>query len=47
MNDACTIKKSICLGCTTASSIQSKENGTSSKALKANAKRRVYWYLQK
>jgi type IV pilus assembly protein PilY1 len=47
MNDACTIKKSICLGCTTMSSIQSKENGASGKALKANAKRRVYWYLQK
>ena len=47
MNDACTIKKSICLGCTTASSIQSKETGNPGNALKANAKRRVYWYLQK
>src|SRR5450830_470743 len=47
MNDACTVKKSICIGCTTASSIQSKENGKSATALNANGKRRVYWYLQK
>jgi type IV pilus assembly protein PilY1 len=47
MNDACTIKESICLGCTTASPIQVKKIGNPGNALKANAKRRVYWYLQK
>jgi type IV pilus assembly protein PilY1 len=47
MDDACTIRRSICIGCGTQSSIQSKENGIPQSVLGPNAKRRVYWYIQK
>jgi type IV pilus assembly protein PilY1 len=47
MNSDCTTKKSICIGCSTDSPIQSQENGIPANLLKQNAKRRVYWYIQK
>ncbi|MFM9438017.1 type IV pilus assembly protein PilY1 [Janthinobacterium sp. CG_23.3] len=47
INRDCTTKKSICIGCSTESSIQSQENGVPSGLIKSNSKRRVYWYLQK
>jgi type IV pilus assembly protein PilY1 len=47
MNSDCSIKKSICIGCSTDSPIQSQENGMPGNLLKQNAKRRVYWYIQK
>lgn len=46
-NDACTVVKSICIGCSTQSPIQSRENAAPSSTLGSNAKRRVYWYIQK
>jgi type IV pilus assembly protein PilY1 len=46
-NDACTVVKSICIGCSTQSPIQSRENAPPSSTLGSNAKRRVYWYIQK
>ena len=45
-NDACTVVKSICIGCSTQSPIQSRENAAPSSSLGSNAKRRVYWYIQ-
>ncbi|WP_426175487.1 pilus assembly protein [Massilia sp. TWR1-2-2] len=47
INSSCSVKKSICIGCSTESSIQSQENGIPGSLLKQNAKRRVYWYIQK
>ncbi len=47
MNDDCSVKKSICIGCSTESSIQSKLDDYPSAALGQNPKRRVYWYIQK
>lgn len=47
MNSDCSVKKSICIGCSTESPIQAQENGIPGSLLKQNAKRRVYWYIQK
>jgi type IV pilus assembly protein PilY1 len=47
MNADCSVKKSICIGCSTESPIQAQENGIPSNLIKQNAKRRVYWYIQK
>lgn len=46
-NDACTVVKSICIGCSKESSIQSRNNSDLAESLGSNAKRRVYWYIQK
>lgn len=47
MNGDCSVKKSVCIGCGTESSIQARENGVPSSLINQNAKRRVYWYIQK
>ncbi|MES2018152.1 MAG: pilus assembly protein PilY [Pseudomonadota bacterium] len=47
IDDACTATKSICIGCSKVSSIQSLDNSVAPTTLGSNAKRRVYWYIQK
>jgi type IV pilus assembly protein PilY1 len=46
-NADCSTTESICIGCSTESSIQSTPNGVPPSTLGSNAKRRVYWYIQK
>jgi type IV pilus assembly protein PilY1 len=47
MNDACSVKESICIGCSTASSIELMKLPHQTNLLQQSGKRRVYWYLQK
>lgn len=47
MDDACTDRRSICIGCGTSSSIGTGRNDPPQSVLGPNAKRRVYWYIQK
>ena len=46
-NADCTQKKSISIGSTTDSSLQSEANEPQTNTLTSNGKRRVYWYIQK
>ncbi len=46
-NADCTIKKSVCIGCSTDSAIQGEPDEPPTATLGANGKRRVYWYIQK
>ena len=43
----CSVLRSICIGCSTSSPIESMENGLPPSALGSNHKHRVYWYIQK
>lgn len=46
-NADCSIKKSVCIGCSTDSAIQGEPDEPPTATLGANGKRRVYWYIQK
>ena len=47
MNADCSVKESICIGCGKDSPIQSQKNDLPLYVPGQNAKRRVYWYIQK
>lgn len=47
MNSDCSVKQSICIGCNTDSPMQLQPNSFPSGSIKQNAKRRLYWYIQK
>lgn len=47
MNADCSVKDSICIGCSKDSPIQSQKNDLPLYVPGQNAKRRVYWYIQK
>jgi type IV pilus assembly protein PilY1 len=47
MNADCSVKQPICIGCSTDSPIQAIPLPPGGNLIKQNAKRRVYWYIQK
>ena len=47
MDPACEVITSVCIGCSTIGPTEVKKNPPPASTLGSNAKRRVYWYIQK